>query len=87
MSTPTQRPASNSAHCRCRSCGKTFAIESVKVTARYADCDMFEAPCCGATCDTRLRWGGPTWAHMGYDDMREFRRVEQSSYPNRGWLA
>ena len=74
-------------NCRCRQCGETFSLGSVEVTARYADCDLFKAPCCGATCDTRMRWGGPSWARMGYDDMRAYRREERAGYPRDGWMA
>lgn len=72
---------------RCRSCGGEFDLGMVEVTARYADCDMFKAPCCGIQCDTRMRWGGPEWARMGYDDLRVYRRVEREVYPKHGWRA
>lgn len=72
---------------QCRGCGEVYDGASVTVTGRYADCDLWKAPCCGATHDTRTRWGGPSWAKMGYDDLREYRRVEREVYPVGGWRA
>ncbi len=35
------------------SCGRTFDIGHVTVTARYADCSVFKCPGCGAHIDDR----------------------------------
>lgn len=75
--------------CYCRNCGETFDLTGVEVISRYADCDLFKAPCCGAECDTRSRWGGPSWARGGYDDIRGYQREEGERYPQNpyGWAA
>lgn len=44
---------------RCRWCGSIYDGATVTVTARYSDCSVWKAPCCGATADDRpLSWGG-----------------------------
>lgn len=44
---------------RCRWCGSIYDGGKVEVTARYADCSVWKAPCCGVTADDRpLAWGG-----------------------------
>lgn len=39
----------------CTHCQGTYNLGNVKTLARYADCTVFEAPCCGRTVDDR-RW-------------------------------
>ena len=41
---------------RC-TCGETYKLSEVEVTARYADCSVWKAPCCGRTADDRW-WNG-----------------------------
>lgn len=44
---------------RCRWCGAIYDGGKVEVTARYADCSVWKAPCCGNTADDRPQgWGG-----------------------------
>jgi hypothetical protein len=41
---------------RCLHCGGIFdELAVTEVVARYADCDVYKAPCCGRTVDNR-RW-------------------------------
>lgn len=42
---------------RCASCGKIYDLGKVEVTARYADCSMWKAPCCGRVADDRGETG------------------------------
>lgn len=39
----------------CRHCSGTYNLMAVETIARYADCTVFKAPCCGRTVDDR-RW-------------------------------
>lgn len=73
------------ANSKCLSCGKTFDIGHAEVISRYADCDVFKAPCCGAQCDTRGKWNGPAWARNGYTDLRVYRRETGEDYPMSRW--
>lgn len=38
---------------RCAHCGRVYDLAAVTVTARYADCSMWRAPCCGRLVDDR----------------------------------
>lgn len=38
---------------RCTYCSGIYDLSKVEVTARYTDCSMWKAPCCGATVDDR----------------------------------
>lgn len=42
---------------RCAHCGGIYDLGTVTVTARYADCSMWQAPCCGLTVDDREETG------------------------------
>ncbi len=42
---------------RCR-CGKIYDLAAVHVKARYADCSMWDAPCCGHLTDDRPPYPG-----------------------------
>lgn len=43
---------------RCNRCNRgVYDIGKVTVTARYADCSVWRAPCCGATVDDRGETG------------------------------
>ena len=70
----------------CTSCHQTYDGGHVTVVGRYADCDMWRAPCCGVQHDSRRRWNGPGWAHMGYDDLNAYRRIEGEPYKKLSWL-
>lgn len=41
---------------RC-TCGHIYDLGKVEVTARYTDCSMWKAPCCGRTADDRGETG------------------------------
>ncbi len=43
---------------RCTRCGGIYDLDKVTVTARYHDCSMWKAPCCGALVDDRPSGGG-----------------------------
>lgn len=38
---------------QCTHCGRRYDIGRVTVIARYAECTVFTAPCCGRTVDDR----------------------------------
>lgn len=40
---------------RCTYCRGEYDLGKVEVTARYTDCSMWKAPCCGRLVDDR-RW-------------------------------
>jgi hypothetical protein len=42
---------------RCAYCGCVYDLGRVEVTARYADCSMWKAPCCGRIVDDRGETG------------------------------
>jgi hypothetical protein len=44
---------------RC-TCGQVYDLGKVTVTARYTDCSMWKAPCCGRTADDRGETGWKT---------------------------
>lgn len=46
------RTAGMSQPVQCR-CGGVYDLGTVEVTARYADCSMWNAPCCKALVDDR----------------------------------
>lgn len=72
---PAVDPARMSMPYRCNGCGTVYDGGRVTVTGRYADCDVWKAPCCGATHDNRRAWSGAPGARMGYTDLRERDRV------------
>jgi hypothetical protein len=49
-----------SAPVRCRTCGEVYDSGKVEVTARYVDCSVWTAPCCGRIADSRDPEGGIT---------------------------
>jgi len=42
---------------RCAYCGQTYDLGYVTATARYADCSVWKAPCCGTVVDDRGETG------------------------------
>jgi hypothetical protein len=51
----------------CTHCGGVYDLGKVEVTARYTDCSMWKAPCCGLLVDDRP----PGW---GRGDIRRLDR-------------
>lgn len=39
---------------QCLKCGEVYDLGHVTVTSRYADCSVWETPCCGKVADDRL---------------------------------
>lgn len=54
---------------RCTWCGGIYNLGKVEVTARYVDCSMWKAPCCGRLVDDR----GDT----GWKTRKDYERVDQ----------
>ncbi len=42
---------------RCASCSRIYDLGKVEVIARYTDCSMWKAPCCGRPADDRGETG------------------------------
>ena len=53
---------------RCCRCGGIYDLGKVVVTARYADCSMWSAPCCGATVDDR--------GETGWKTIQDYERID-----------
>lgn len=53
---------------RCTWCGGIYNLGKVEVTARYVDCSMWKAPCCGRLVDDR----GDT----GWKTRKDYERVD-----------
>lgn len=63
---------------RCTHCNSVYDPGGVEIVARYADCDMFKAPCCGRTVDNR------EWKSM--PDIERVRPGEiRSEIHGNGW--
>jgi hypothetical protein len=54
---------------RCTWCGGVYDLGKVKVTARYADCSMWKAPCCGNTVDDR--------GETGWKSRKDYERIDK----------
>jgi hypothetical protein len=50
---------------RCAHCRRIYDLGAVEVTARYLDCSVWKAPCCGRTVDDR----GPGWGRKDYEEL------------------
>ncbi len=55
---------------RC-TCGRVYDLGKVEVTARYADCSMWKAPCCGRAVDDRGETGWKSTKDYHPIDKRE----------------
>jgi hypothetical protein len=53
--------------CRCTHCGGVYDLGTVEVTARYVDCSMWKAPCCGVLVDDR--------GETGWKSLRDYERL------------
>ena len=54
---------------RCTWCGGIYDLGSVTVTARYTDCSMWKAPCCGRTVDDR--------GETGWKSIPDYHKVDK----------
>jgi hypothetical protein len=59
----------------CSHCGSIYDVGHVTVTARYSDCSLWNAPCCGRQADSRHAWNNQPGARMGYVDIRARDRL------------
>jgi hypothetical protein len=59
---------------RCAHCNGIYNVGDVEVTARYADCSVWSAPCCGRTVDDRGETGWKTTQDYYRLDQEESRR-------------
>jgi len=46
----------------CAHCGEIYDLRAVKVIHRYADCSLYQTPCCGRTADDRTWKGLPDFS-------------------------
>ncbi|MEU4781053.1 hypothetical protein [Micromonospora sp. NPDC023633] len=60
---------------RCTWCGGVYDLGTVTVTARYTDCSMWKAPCCGATVDDR--------GETGWKSRKDYERIDSPDPINR----
>jgi hypothetical protein len=67
-----ERTADMSFPVRCTWCSGVYDVGKVEVTARYADCSVWKAPCCGTNVDDR----GDT----GWKSRKDYERI-----PKGGW--
>jgi hypothetical protein len=66
---------------KCTHCGSVYDMGHVEVTARYADCSMWKAPCCGSLVDSRT--GGAFGGRGDYTELsaeQNEQLVEQGEY-------
>lgn len=55
---------------RCRRChAGVYDLGTVEVIARYADCSVWKAPCCGATVDDR--------GETGWKSIQDYERIPE----------
>jgi hypothetical protein len=52
---------------RCTWCSGVYDLGTVTITARYTDCSMWKAPCCGVTVDDR--------GETGWKSRADYRRL------------
>jgi hypothetical protein len=57
---------------RCR-CGGVYDLGAVTVLARYVDCSVWKAPCCGRTADDR--------GETGWKSTRDYYPIDKTG----GW--
>jgi hypothetical protein len=65
----------------CCHCGGVYDLGTVTVTARYADCSVWKAPCCGCEVDSRgeVDEQGRT---TGWKSIRDYRwRCDPDAHP------
>jgi hypothetical protein len=55
---------------RCTHCRGIYDLGKVEVTARYTDCSMWKAPCCGRTVDDR--------GETGWKSRSDYTRLDRS---------
>lgn len=77
------RIADMSSPVRCAHCRGVYDLGRVEVTARYADCSMWKAPCCGATVDDR--------GETGWKSFKDYNRIDKDNPyqldPMGRWVA
>jgi hypothetical protein len=67
---------------RCRWCGEIYDLGTVTVTARYADCSVWNTPCCSRTADDREWKSMPDYTRI---DPRELDGPRTDMYGRRYW--
>lgn len=61
---------------RCNRCSRgVYDLGKVEVTARYTDCSVWKAPCCGAVVDDR--------GHTGWTSRKDYEYIDPNN-PD-GW--
>jgi hypothetical protein len=61
-------------------CGQTYDLMKVTVIARYADCDVWKAPCCGRTADNRKGKSLPDYRPVEDEYARRFKLLYDSPF-------
>lgn len=61
---------------QCTHCHGVYdEMDVTEIVARYADCDMYKAPCCGRTVDNRTWKGLPDMRRLEGEELRLVRRA------------
>lgn len=55
----------------CAHCHRVYDLGTVEVTARYTDCSMWKAPCCGRTVDDR--------GETGWKSFKDYHRLDRET--------
>ncbi len=62
---------------RCNHCHRVYDLAGPSERiARYADCDVFKAPCCGRTVDTRSWKSFPDYQEWPHGQFGIYRRKD-----------
>ncbi|OHV35394.1 hypothetical protein BBK14_33435 [Parafrankia soli] len=56
---------------QCAHCNGVYDLGTVEVTARYTDCSMWKAPCCGVLVDDR--------GETGWKTFKDYRRLDRTA--------
>lgn len=58
---------------RCAHCNRVYDLGTVTVTARYTDCSVWNAPCCGRPVDDR--------GETGWKTLRDYHKIDKRDLP------
>ena len=71
---------------RCAGCGGVYDLGKVEVTARYVDCSVWKAPCCGRVSDDRGETGWKSFHDYYRIDKATGLTAQELQLRNRMWL-
>ncbi|HEY9415195.1 MAG TPA: hypothetical protein VIQ30_10580 [Pseudonocardia sp.] len=56
-----------------------YDLGTVQVTARYADCSVWKAPCCGSVVDDR--------GHTGWTSRKDYEHIDKANPDGDRWVS